>query len=94
MVEAKPEGWGWMIPTLGNPRWVRENHEKLRAAFPETWTHASNLNLLKLGYQFKLLNLDWRSEEQLSQIFAACEKMTLIQRDGVLIRRNHHFVCP
>lgn len=50
--------------TLGNRSWVKDNESKLQAIFPETWTHIQNLNPLQIGYQLKVVGIDWHSEEE------------------------------
>ena len=56
----------------------------IRGVLPETWTHVSNLNWLKIGFHLKLAGIDWRSlEDGMAQI----ERLGLVQRDGWSIRR-------
>lgn len=51
-----------------------------------------NLNGLQLGYQFKLLGIDWRSQEEFGKIMVYLEKIKIILRDGLTIRRNPHSI--
>lgn len=73
--------------TLLDPVWVGANRKILLDLLPETWTHIANLNLVRIGYTFKLLGIDWRSNEDLAQCFALLERGQLLLRDGVLLRR-------
>lgn len=74
--------------TLGNPEWMKKNEKAIKDMFPETWTHVGNLNGLQLGFQMKLLGIDWRSEEQFGKVMVYLEKVKIILRDGLTIRRN------
>lgn len=78
--------------TLGNEEWMKANTEALKKLLPETWTHVSNLNGLQIGFNFKLLGIDWRSELEFGKVMVFLEKIGLMQRDGVLVRGNHQYV--
>lgn len=54
-----------LLPTLGNREWVEANRYKLRLLFPEQWTPAEHLSALRIGFELKLLGVDWRSAEDL-----------------------------
>lgn len=71
-----------MRDTLGNKQWVKENEDKLKAMLPKTWTHMNNLNPLQLGWQLKLLGVDYRSTEELAKVLVYLEKI------GIMIRQN------
>lgn len=75
--------------TLENSEWLAKNKNNLKAILPETWTHISNLNGLQMAYSFKLLGLDWRSDNEFGQIMVKLEKIGIIQRDNILIRRSN-----
>lgn len=75
---------------LSDPEWVAKNEKALKDIFPETFTHVSNLNILQIGFKFKLLGLDWRSQEQMADVMATLEKRRIILRDGHTIKRNPH----
>ena len=53
-----------LIETLGNEAWLKENETKVKNLLPKTYTHINNLNGLKLGFNLKLLGVDWRSESE------------------------------
>lgn len=72
---------------LDNPEWVKDNLHKLRALFPETWTHVANLQVLPLMFQMKLLGIDFRSDVEFVEALIAFEALEVIHRDGHLIRR-------
>jgi hypothetical protein len=61
--------------------------EKVAAVFPETWTHARNINWLQVGWRLKLLGV-WPVGMPLEQVLATCERLKLLLRDGELIRRG------
>jgi hypothetical protein len=74
--------------TLGDNVWVVENKDKIKELLPETWTHAQNINGLQLGYGLKLLGIDWRSEDEFAVCMVFLEKVGILLRDGLLIRRG------
>lgn len=75
--------------TLGNEQWLRENEPKIKALLPDTWTHMENLNGMKIGFGFKLLGIDWRSEEQFGKCMLFLEKLGMMQRqNGFQVRAN------
>ena len=83
-----------LLNTIGNAEWVSKNEENLRKLFPETWTHKDNtdISILRTGFQFKLLGIDWRSEQELVSCMVYLTKIGVIQVQGDLIRRNPHSV--
>ncbi len=68
--------------TLGNESWLRENESKIRDLLPGVWTHAHNINMLKIGFGLKLIGIDWRSQIELVNIMVMLEKL------GMILRRN------
>ena len=79
-------GETWAV-NLDNPQWVKDNLWKLRALFPETWTHLANIKVLPLMFQMKLLGIDFRTDEEFASALASFEALKIIHRDGHLIRR-------
>lgn len=77
-----------LIDTLGNDEWLRVNEKAIKAMLPETWTHVSNLNMLQIGYQMKLLGIDWRTEEQLAKTMAFLTKTRFLLKSGMTVKRN------
>ena len=77
---------------LSNPIWLRENETKLKELLPETWTHVSNLNTLSVGLNLKLLGIDWRSDTEFGKVMVYLEKIGIMLRDGVLVKRNPHSI--
>lgn len=73
--------------TLGDGGWFAKNRDALRAILPETWTLMANLNLLQIGFQLKLLGVDWRSADELTRIMVYLERTGVMLRDGNLVRR-------
>jgi len=81
--------------TLGNIEWLRANEDAIKKMLPDTWTHMENLNGLKLGFQMKLLGIDWRTEDQFGKVMVFLEKMGFLQRqNGYQVRANPSRVIP
>lgn len=81
--------------TLGNMQWVRENEEKIKNIFPETWTHAANINNIQLMFQMKLIGIPWSTEAELLKILTFLTKIGIVQVSKTeLIRRNPHSIFP
>lgn len=78
--------------TLGNQEWLKKNEQAIKDIFPQTWTHMHNLNGLQLGFKFKLLGIDWRSEAEFGKIMVFLEKTKIILRDGYTVKANPHSV--
>ena len=69
---------------------MRIDEDKLKNILPETWTHVNNLNGLQLGFSLKLLGVDWRSENVFGKIMLFLERIGLLLREGMTVRRNPH----
>ena len=78
-----------LISTLGNLVWLEKHADAIIAAFPETWTHTANLQPLKLGFDLKLAGVDWRSIGELVTCMVFFERLGMLKRDGMLIRRGN-----
>lgn len=74
--------------TLGNQEWMEENSAKVKDLLPETWTHIRNLNVLQIGYNLKLIGIDWRSENEFGKCMVFFERVGLIERDGLLVKQT------
>lgn len=74
--------------TLGNQQWMTTNADRIKAILPETWTHIQNMNGLQLGFKLKVLGIDWRSEEEFGKCMVYLERVGLMRRDGLLVRRG------
>lgn len=78
-----------LIQTLGNKDWLIENEDKLSKLLPETWTHIENLNGLKIGFQLKLIGVEWRSTDEFGKVMVFLEKVGIMQRqNGYQVRSN------
>lgn len=77
-----------MVDTLGSTAWVTANAAALRALFPETFTHPANINFLSIGYNFKLLGIDWRSDRDFAACLAILETLGITCREGTLLKRG------
>ena len=78
--------------TLGNENWLRKNEDAIKKLLPETWTHMHNLNGLQIGFGLKLLGVDWRSEDEFGRVMLFLERVRLMLRDGLTVKRNPHSV--
>lgn len=78
--------------TLGNEAWVRANEDSIKDMMPDTWTHMKNLSCLQLGFKLKLLGIDWRSEAEFGKIMVYLEKIGLLLRDGMAVKKNPHSI--
>ena len=78
--------------TIRNPEWLKKNEQAIKNIFPKTFTHMHNLNGLQIGYQLKLIGVDWRSEEEFSGIMVYLEKIKIILRDGLTVKANPHSI--
>lgn len=78
--------------TLGNTEWLKNHEDDVKKILPKTWTHVGNLNTLKLGFQLKLLGIDWRSYDEFGKVMIFLEKIGFMLRDGYKIRVNNKSV--
>ena len=75
--------------TLGNLEWCRNNEKELKGLIPSNWTHINNLNGLKIGFQLKLIGVDWRSQDEFGKVMVFLEKVGIMQRqNGFQVRAN------
>jgi len=78
-----------LIDTLGNTQWLKQNETNIKALLPDVWTHMENLNGLKLAFGFKLVGIEWKSENEFGRIMLFLEKVGILQRtNGYQIRAN------
>jgi hypothetical protein len=75
-------------PTLGAEEWLCNNEDALKKLLPDTWTHIHNVDGLKLGFGLKLLGVDWRSENEFARILVYFERIGLLIREGMAVKRN------
>ena len=78
--------------TLGNEQWLKDNEAAIHELLPDTWTHMNNLNGLQLGFKLKQLGVDWQSENDFGKIMVYLEKIGMMLRDGMTVRRNPHSI--
>lgn len=78
--------------TLGNEDWLRKNEQAIREMLPTTWTHINNLNGLQLGFKLKLMGVDWRSQDEFGKVMVYLEKIGMMFREGMTVRRNPHSI--
>jgi len=77
-----------LLNTIGDPDWLKKNADGILEALPETWTHMHNLNGPALGFKLKLLGVDWRSEDEFGKCMVFLERVGILKRDGLLVRRG------
>ena len=79
--------------TLGDHTWVWEHRRELLEMLPETWTHIQNLNGLALGFELKLLGVDWRTDDEFGLCMMVLERFgIMLRQDGYLVKRNPRLV--
>ena len=78
--------------TIGNEAWMRANENAVKEILPETWTHMRNLSCLQIGLNLKLLGVDWRSEDEFGRVMVFLERIGLMFRDGMTVKRNPHSI--
>lgn len=69
---------GNLETTIFDLAWYEKNENVIRDILPEEWTHASELNLVRIGYLLKLRGVDWTTNEELSEILAFLTTIRLI----------------
>ena len=82
--------------TLGNEEWLAQNRESIRELLPSEWVDIrdSAPMAIKAAFNFKVLGIDWRTGAEFGAIMVYLEKIGLLQRKGVLIRRNPERPAP
>ena len=62
--------------TLGNPEWMKTNHESVMQALPAAWTSAADGNfLLRFGFAIKCLGVEWREMSEVVLALAWLQKL-------------------
>ncbi len=67
--------------TIGNDEWLKVHETELKALFPADWSHACRVSMLKIGWELKLLGVEWRSEIELINIFVYFGKIGIVEHD-------------
>lgn len=88
------ESTDYIAQTLGSYEWLSKNEDALKDLFPETWIHFANINTLQLMLKLKILGVDYKTEDQLGRILVILEKVRIVIRDGLFIRRNPNKIFP
>ena len=73
--------------TVADPYWLVEHWSDLTGSMPKELEPLNIDVLLRIGYKFKLLGVDWRSNEELCAYFVVLEKA------GMLIRTPDGMCC-
>lgn len=66
--------------TLGDPSWIVENFIKVRNVFPTETTLVTQERMMRWGFQFKLLGIDWRSPNEMSQAMVLCRHLGMFDQ--------------
>lgn len=75
--------------TLANKEWWEKNLDTIREKIiPATWTHIANLNGMAMGFQMKLLGIDWRDQNEFGRVMVFFEKIRLMQRNNLMQVRH------
>jgi hypothetical protein len=74
--------------TVGNLKWVQDNEEDIKKTLPQTWTHAANIQMMKFGYDLKLIGVEWTAIEQLPAMMLWFEHIGILLRNGAHCRAN------
>lgn len=74
--------------TLGSADWIRANENRLKEVFPENWTDARHVNLLRIASDLRLIGIPWTKVQQVPNILAFLERIKIIERIGDNFRRN------
>lgn len=63
-------------PTLGDPEWLKTNHQSVMQALPTTWTSAADGDfLLRFGFAIKCLGVEWREMSEVVLALAWLQKL-------------------
>lgn len=81
------------LATLGQEQWIKDNAIKLTQLFPAEWTAIREINGLKIGFNLKLLGIDWKTNEEFSRVMVLLDKIGISQVQNMShIRANPNFV--
>jgi hypothetical protein len=67
---------------------------QIAALFPPTWTHFENIGqdgAVRIGFQLKLIGVDWTSNDEFGSVLARCAILNIIQHspeNQLLVRAN------
>lgn len=67
--------------TIFNQIWLDANRKSLVELFPDTWTDAKNVNMMMLGYRFKVLGIDWKTDAEFGKVMVALGKVKVYDAD-------------
>lgn len=84
---------------IKSPEWLSENEETLRKLFSQEWKEYTQADALRMGFQLKLMGIDWRSEMEFGKamviLISTGVVMTRHQPDGALeLKANPIWVPP
>ena len=71
--------------------WVNANANAIIESIPQDWIHLSQVQgWLPTMWQFKLIGLDWRSDEEFCNILAVLTTLQLVEQKHFVLRRGEH----
>lgn len=64
------------------------------ATLPDTWTHQDNIDMVKFGFQMKLLDVPWENEDHLKGILTYFEQLGMLRRKNEvqLLRQENNVI--
>lgn len=66
-------------------QWWKDNLSVIKdKLLPATWTHMANLEGMKMGFQMKLMGIDWRSSDEFGRVMVFFENIGLMQRNNYM----------
>ncbi len=69
--------------------WIVDHEEALRKLFPEEWTRIIDLNPAQIGFNLKLLDLDWRENSDFVNIMTCLTAAGFCYRNEEEVKRKN-----
>lgn len=77
-----------LTTTLMNEQWLRANEARVRGILPDTWTHLTNLDVVRIGSGFKQIGIYFRTLDEYKVLMVTLVKLNLLLKEGLTFRRN------
>ncbi len=90
-MQSRRDLWSILKDTLGEISWLAEHENGIKNLFPAEWTHVlefGQVGAMRVGFHLKLVGVDWRDQEEFGRIMVYLERVKLIERENLMIRRN------
>lgn len=68
---------------LTDEAWLRIHEADLKKPLPINWVKPNSTLLLRMGWNLKLLGIEWRSDEELIKLMVYLEQIGIIQRQNL-----------